>query len=1034
MNLDDPSSPGGGPSSDRGGGGQAPKKIEAYQCNLCPAVFGFKFNAKRHFQKLHPEDEYDGSKIANIKFKCYGCSWGFDTYGNLESHFAQVHQGQILNPEKVYLGDTQTTAATFQSVKRMKTPSKRKRPATSASNESISRPSSASSGGNLTPQLHQQPHTPHHQHHGHHGQPHQMPGRNEAGMPSHMMMGDNTSYHQGDLHCNSCDFTCDNPQSLVLHQQTHVQYNNDMQQQQPNQQPPQSQGFYQGPSNGMSQQQTPNNLNDPFLDFKVEEENLQYQQQHQMYQQPYQPQQHPPYPPPHPDQGYPNQNQDYQYGYNNQMAPQQYHQQYHHYPMHQQQQPPPAAPAEQASPHTPPQILSPPPGGQQQGSYQQAPTPPVQQQAPPAPQYQEVPPQPQSQQHFHQGQQSPYPHGGDNSNEAGPEALRNQHHSHQNNNGNHDHAPQYHGHHQQPQFHDLYPPSSSQNSPVPPGQQHHQGGGHHPQHEHPQQHVQQQHHISHGRHHQNGNNGGMAPHQGPPATGGVRHKRTNIGKMFPTHICFVCDSRLAKLDCIKMHFKNKHSETQLDLNKVMITRVCCYLCGVRKKEYAILVRHFQVEHKGHEIDPFRIGMDEPTPFNLSPEDEADLIKHPIPDPVRHEHFQNRIKKNNSTPAATSNTPTVVAASGGPPHTAPNYHQGFKDEPLNMDENTLDSIGDEYTSPMAGGNHYGQDPYNQGDESQDMMYQQQPKRKAPRRMNSAFKNNQCTSCSKAFSRVTTAKKHFLDQHPEEPFDRSKIKVTQLPCYLCDTMISDSRHALRHFETAHPGYEYDARQVKISGVELSNGGGDEDDLDESIEEPINNIPINTPQQTHVQPHHQTPPPSHPPNPTQPSMTVGHNPMTSPPVKINKTGFRCFLCNFWCSSIDEFQAHFSPDNKAHENVREVNIICPMCDKKCETTTEMFEHVTNQHFNKNNDMKQDVKEEIRHDETQPFMKNDDNNMNNSSSLSKSMMKIKKEDENENQAVNPDPPQPEVRDQDQTSGPPAAAPASANNNCVETC
>ena len=38
MNLDDPASP---------GSNQAPKKIEAYQCNLCPSVFGFKFNAKR---------------------------------------------------------------------------------------------------------------------------------------------------------------------------------------------------------------------------------------------------------------------------------------------------------------------------------------------------------------------------------------------------------------------------------------------------------------------------------------------------------------------------------------------------------------------------------------------------------------------------------------------------------------------------------------------------------------------------------------------------------------------------------------------------------------------------------------------------------------------------------------------------------------------------------------------------------------------------------------------------------------------------
>ena len=63
-----------------------------------------------------------------------------------------------------------------------------------------------------------------------------------------------------------------------------------------------------------------------------------------------------------------------------------------------------------------------------------------------------------------------------------------------------------------------------------------------------------------------------------------------------------------------------------------------------------------------------------------------------------------------------------------------------------------------------------------------------------------------------------------------FDKSKIEITQLPCYLCDTMITDSRHALRHFETSHPGFEYDSRQVQVSGIELANG----DDLDESTED--------------------------------------------------------------------------------------------------------------------------------------------------------------------------------------------------------
>ena len=101
-------------------GGQISRKTEAFQCNLCTAVFGFKFNVKRHFHKAHPAETYENSNIKNINFKCYGCDWGieFDTFQSLEVHFASIHQGQVLDPEKVYLGDTNTTAATYQSVKR----------------------------------------------------------------------------------------------------------------------------------------------------------------------------------------------------------------------------------------------------------------------------------------------------------------------------------------------------------------------------------------------------------------------------------------------------------------------------------------------------------------------------------------------------------------------------------------------------------------------------------------------------------------------------------------------------------------------------------------------------------------------------------------------------------------------------------------------------------------------------------------------------------------------------------------------------
>merc|ERR1712008_619207 len=98
-----------------------PMTIEAFQCNLCPAVFSFKFNVNRHFRTIHPDKEWDVSKVNNLKFKCYACQSGYYNYYGLETHFEQTHPEQILNTEKVYLGDTQTTAATFQPVKRKKT-------------------------------------------------------------------------------------------------------------------------------------------------------------------------------------------------------------------------------------------------------------------------------------------------------------------------------------------------------------------------------------------------------------------------------------------------------------------------------------------------------------------------------------------------------------------------------------------------------------------------------------------------------------------------------------------------------------------------------------------------------------------------------------------------------------------------------------------------------------------------------------------------------------------------------------------------
>ena len=873
MNIDNPSSP---------GGGQPPKKIEAYQCNLCPAVFGFKFNAKRHFQKLHPEDQYDGSKITNIKFKCYLCQWGFDTYGNLESHFAQVHQGQILNPEKVYLGDTQTTAATFQSVKRMKTPSKRKKTSAAAASVTAeshtSRPSSVAASH--PPPATQQTSQFYGLQHRHNGAE-QLPPAHVMMAPGHPDRSQSTTMsYQGDLLCNACDFTSDNPQSLALHQQTciniqtHFNSNGMSPMAQPSQhptpQPPppsQQQHYY----NAAHQHQQ----HDPFIDFKAEEQ--QYQQH--MYQQSYQP----PYHHGYQQQGYHHYPQSHHQMYNNQI-PQQY-QNYHHYP-------PPPHPPPPPPHHTPsavtnqapsPSPLTPP--HPQQIQYPAAPVPPSHHQQPP--QYHEVP-------HYQSQHQEQQPHSmiANSSTTTYSEQQPPQHLTEvksepnealidrqQNGNavtgaagGGSDSSSASPHHHQQGDrnspYHGLQPPHNLQEySPA------------------------------------SRSNGSEASKVMSTAAV-AKQRRTNIGKMFQTHICFVCDSKLAKLDCIKMHFKNKHPETALDLNQVLISRVVCYICGVRKKEYAILVRHFQVEHKDQDIDPYRIGMDEPSPFNLSPEEETDLNKLPIPQPVKHDLNSSNRKILSTTPASKSSFSSNC----------------------NLDitnDNTMDSIEDEqYQLPInIGGNsiEHGQNIGSRGGESvltssnhhqsSIPMSTQSPPRKKPRTVKRAFKNNKCRTCGKAFSRITTVKKHFLDHHPDEVFDRAtKVEVIKLPCYLCDTMITDARHALRHFESAHPGQEFDANQVHISGVEFTNGANEEEDMEDSFDS-------------------------------------GSRLQLDQDDDQGNDGFRCYLCNYWCSKIEDFQAHFAPETKAHENVSEVTIICPVCMHKCQTTEEMFDHVTKEH-----------------------------------------------------------------------------------------
>merc|ERR1711971_311825 len=159
-----------------------------------------------------------------------------------------------------------------------------------------------------------------------------------------------------------------------------------------------------------------------------------------------------------------------------------------------------------------------------------------------------------------------------------------------------------------------------------------------------------------------------------------------------------------------------------------------------------------------------------TPFNLSPEAEADLMKLPIPDPVKHDPVKHR------------GTPKAIDHERQLPY--PQHQQQLT--PMTFDENTLDSIGDEWTPP----NHViKEDPGGGSNAKQSMDPQEQPimdsgglgnggaMQKKKRRFNQAFKNNKCTACGKAFSRMTTAKKHFLDQHSQEVFDKTKIEITQ-----------------------------------------------------------------------------------------------------------------------------------------------------------------------------------------------------------------------------------------------------------------
>ena len=823
------------------------------------------------------------------------------------------------------------------------------------------------------------------------------------------------SSYQGDLVCHHCDFRCDNPQSLALHQQTHQH----VQQQQPAPTPP---GFKNEPYQGQLKEEQPYmNYHDPYMDFKAEEEHLNQHYQQHMYSQ----QQHPPYNHHHHqpyEQNYHHSSHGYHHyppqpgphpphhmvGYDHPNNHQQYHYQHQQTPQH---APPPTAVAENhymhpqhppqqghaAAAHGPQGVPPPAPGQDQvyppQGHMHGHPPPQVH--PPPPPQghhpQQIMSPPPYHQQHHQQPQQMhPNPAAHPNHHHQVPPEHQQQHYQHpppsshmmptnpsysndvdakvtpeeklinealmNDQNGNMDNYQHQH------QYHDNYShlqsPSNVTNNQQSSPRHHHQNGG------------------GHGRHTNNdpvltssssaaktGSSG-----SGSPAGAGGKQRRVNIGKMFQTHICYVCDARLAKLDCIKMHFKNRHPETSLDLNKVMISRVVCYLCGVRKKEYAILNRHFQVEHRGVEIDPFQIGMDAPTPFNLSPEEEADLVKLPIPEPVKQEDmkrvrsFMERVDRaattaemiNDNTMDSMDSTSindmsfeqqvkeAEVELHQSPnaafhPHSSSNNHLELQTSITSTKSNTNTNVFNHHstTTPPPGS-----DNTNISDPSS---------RKKPRKTR-GFKNNKCLICGKTFSRITTLKKHFNEQHPNELYDKSKIEITQLPCYMCEAKFTDSRHAIRHFETNHPEVEYDTYKIQVPGLEMTNGANDDYDQEDSSsayiesKQDINNLlHANQDEDVYVENNG-----ANIKNTTSGATTITTTEEFSKKKKKFKNN-KCLICGKTSSRITTLKKHF---NEQHPNelydkskIEITQLPCYMCEAKFTDSRHAIRHFETNH-----------------------------------------------------------------------------------------
>ena len=69
-------------------------------------MYEVKFSVNKHFKKKHQNEKYDHTKVIPVHFHCYKCENTFSIYGQLESHFSLVHKCELLDSEKVILGNT----------------------------------------------------------------------------------------------------------------------------------------------------------------------------------------------------------------------------------------------------------------------------------------------------------------------------------------------------------------------------------------------------------------------------------------------------------------------------------------------------------------------------------------------------------------------------------------------------------------------------------------------------------------------------------------------------------------------------------------------------------------------------------------------------------------------------------------------------------------------------------------------------------------------------------------------------------------